>query len=104
MTRMVEIEIGKVAVIESGEGINIVLRCSSNFIASAEISKFREEMNIWYFNRLIVPARFRNLGYGKKLLTKLVQVCKEKKIKLDISASREALDKLQRKYNSNRIK
>jgi GNAT superfamily N-acetyltransferase len=79
---MVEIEIGKVAVIESGEGINIVLRCSSNFIASAEISKFREEMNIWYFNRLIVPARFRNLGYGKKLLTKLVQVCKEKKINL----------------------
>ena len=57
MTRMVEIEIGKVAVIESGEGINIVLRCSSNFIASAEISKLRE-----------------------------------------------ALDKLQRKYNSNRIK
>lgn len=29
---------------------------------------------------------------------------KEEKIKLDISASREALDKLQRKYNSNRIK
>ena len=29
---------------------------------------------------------------------------KEEKIKLDISASREALDKLQRKYSSNRIK
>ena len=41
MTRMVKIEIGKVAVIESGEDINIVLRCSSNFIASAEISNFR---------------------------------------------------------------
>ena len=77
-----DLKIGEILLCDGLEGINIVLKCSTNFIASAEISKLPATDGVWYFNRLIVPKQFRNLGYAKKLLTKLVSVCKEKKINL----------------------
>jgi GNAT superfamily N-acetyltransferase len=63
-----------------------------------------KELQFWYFNRLIVREDYRNQGYAKKMLSKLIEILHQKRINLwlDINPygdlNRKQLEELYMKY------
>lgn len=66
-------------IIDNPEHIAI-LNITDRSLASAEVSKFNDE--VWYFNRIIVPPAIRNRGIAKKLMEQLIKVLDKRKITL----------------------
>jgi GNAT superfamily N-acetyltransferase len=66
---------------DSNQSLSINIPCDEFHVASAEISKIPNE-NCWYFNRLIVPQKFRNKGFATQLLKALEVVADNKKINI----------------------
>ena len=71
------------------ESIIIMIDDSKNIVGQINISKERIPRKIngknkyfWYFNRLFVRADYRNQGYAKFLLSKMINIKKKKKINL----------------------
>ena len=65
---------------------------------------YGKELQFWYFNRLIVREDYRNQGYAKKMLSKLIEILRQKQINLwlDINPygdlNHEQLEELYMKY------
>ena len=73
----------------SNESITIMIDDSKNIVGQINLSKeFKprkikeENKNFWYFNRLFVREDYRNQGYAKCLLSKMIDILKKEKINL----------------------
>jgi GNAT superfamily N-acetyltransferase len=89
-----------------------ILACDKKFIVG-QINVSKEfsprvingkELEFWYFNRLVVREEYRNQGYAKALLSKLIEILNKKQINLwlDINPygdlNKEQLETLYMKY------
>ena len=73
----------------SNDNITIMIDDSKNIVGQINLSKElkprkinKESKCFWYFNRLFVREEYRNQGYAKTLLSKMVDILKKGKINL----------------------
>ena len=76
-------------IFSSDEGITIMIDDGKNIVGQINLSREHtprkinsQEKEFWYFSRLFVKADYRNQGFAKVLLAKMIEILKRKKINL----------------------
>ncbi len=73
--------------IDKQQAQNYIEMCEDEIIKKSVLDKLNTSEKVYFFNRLNVPKKLRDLGLGKELLQEVINYCNEKNIFLVNTAS-----------------
>lgn len=73
--------------IDKDIAINYIEMCEDKSVKSLILEKLVNYDKVYFFNRLNIPKKVRDLGLGKELLQEVINYCNEKEIFLVNTAS-----------------